>query len=505
MAISVAAGSRVGSRDVRPATRRVARRLHGAALLAALVACATCTHGDITVVEPAAKGPNDTLALTIVPDGEDAAAASALGWKGGIPGAEVIVAPSVKPNPNGAGDTATGPPIDTLVTDSAGHLSVPNLPAGYYYVEVRRWLTTEERARLSPGEDLIGFATQQVVERGIATLAVPGSHRHSIVLSEWSEFPEYVPGACCYSYGGYLELENNSDTTVYLDGLVIGLFGPDVQSQDQTACARYAPYDDDSDGLWVSYMDSLPGTGHEYPLAPGSSAVIATDAIDHRANSLQDGLDLSHANFEFVGTDDADNPSVPNTVVIGPNGPYGGHGLVLDMGIGAGVVVALPVDPSSLPKLQKYGGGDEWVQRIPRSRILDAFLIWWPNLVTALNDLCPVQVSTAFDRRPAPLMVNTGPDGTWRTLGQYSIQRRVAYARTDGRKILQDTHSAEADFFVGLRTPFQLPQPASAARKAPPKRIDSSGALPARRAGNVSALERSGFLPRYVGRGAGAR
>jgi hypothetical protein len=33
----------------------------------------------------------------------------------------------------------------------------------------------------------------------------------------------------------------------------------------------------------------------------------------------------------------------------------------------------------------------------------------------------------------------------------------VAYIRADGRKILQDTRSTEADFLVGLRTPFQLP------------------------------------------------
>ena len=81
-------------------TRKGARRLGGAAVLAALLACATCSHGEITVLEPAAKPPSSALTLTILP-GE---AAAELGWKAGIPGAEVILAPSVKPRAWGGGD-----------------------------------------------------------------------------------------------------------------------------------------------------------------------------------------------------------------------------------------------------------------------------------------------------------------------------------------------------------------------------------------------------------------
>ena len=56
--------------------RKHGRRLCGAAVFAAaLVASAMCTHGEITVLEPAAKGPGDTLALTILPGETQAAAA----------------------------------------------------------------------------------------------------------------------------------------------------------------------------------------------------------------------------------------------------------------------------------------------------------------------------------------------------------------------------------------------------------------------------------------------
>ncbi len=437
-------------------------RVHLLAVATGLLACVACTHGEITVIEPAAQGPNDTLALTFLPDGEDAAPAAALGWTSGIPGAEVIIAPSVKPRAMGAGDTATGPPFDTLMTDSAGRVSVPDLPPGWYYVEVRRWLTDAERGKLAPGADVIGFATQQTLERGADTVTVPGSHRRSIVISELSNFAQWLGGNSLDSYtlSDFLELTNNSDTTVYLDGLVIGLMSANCEWQPGW-CAAHARWDDDPDGIWVEYMDTLPGTGHDYPLAPGAVAVIATIGMDHRPLSPVWGLDLSHANFECRGIADADNPGVPDCVAIPirTNGTWAGaHGMIFSYNLGSAVVVALPVDTASVPIEQKWTQSEKgWVLRIPRDHVLDVLWAYWVDLVTVYNELCPILVNNTFDRQPAPLWGNYLPDGTWRGVGAYSIQRRVAYTRSDGRKILQHTRSTEADFSRALRTPFTLP------------------------------------------------
>ena len=419
-----------------------------------------CHYGEVTVVDPAAQAPNDSLSLTFLPGETDAAAA--LGWKAGIPGAVLILAPSVQPRADTPGDTATGPPIGTLFTDSAGHVSVPDLPGGWYYVEVRRWLSDAERAKLASGEDLIGFMTQQAVERGSNAIYVPGSRRQSILLSEVSFYPEWVPGVGSYGYGGYAELANNSDTTVYLDGLVIGVFMLDQEQSSGGHCAAAESFDNDPDGVWVYYMDSLPGTGHDYPLAPGAVTVLATDAIDHRANSPQDGLDLSHANFEMPGEADVDNPGVPNSVVIGTNGWYGGgytgHGMQFSLGAGGGIVVALPVDTTSLPRGKRTPGSAYTVQRLPRSRILDVFVtsVVTDYFITSGFSYCPHQVNNYFDHSWPPWGLYTPPEG-WRQRGRYSVQRKVAYTRSDGRKILQDTRSTEADFSVRLRTPFALP------------------------------------------------
>jgi len=419
-----------------------------------------CIHGETTVVEPGAQGPSSTLSLTILP-GETQAAAE-LGWQVGIPGAQVIIAPSAEPKGWGAGDTAVGPPIDTVMTDSAGHVSIPNLAPGWYYVEVRRWLSDSERARLAPGADLIGFMTQKTVERGRDTVYVPESHRRSIVISEVSNFPQWLGGnsSDSYSLGGYVELTNNADTTVYLDGLIIGLMWPTWSLSNAPGSCSAPAYTDDPDGVWVPYMDSLPGTGHDYPLAPGAMALIATGAIDHRPLSQLWGLDLSHANFECIGSADADNPSVPNCVglPIGGNGTWAApHGMIFSLSLASAVVVALPVDTASLPKVQESPLENNWIERIPRDHILDVLWAFWSHIITPVNELCPTQVNSAFDFQPAPLWWSELPDGDWHDLGAYSIQRKVALTRPDGRKLLQDTRSTEADFFVGLRTPFTLP------------------------------------------------
>ena len=413
-----------------------------------LVVCWTCNYGEVVVVEPAATG-HGPLTLSFQVDGEDGAVARELGWSAGIPGAGITITA-------GGGDTAVGPPVATLQTDSMGRVSVSDLPDGDYFVAVRRLLTPAEAARLTPGEDVVGFLAQAVLSRGANTVFVPASRRHSLVISEWSFFGEPIPGVGGYDFGGYLELENNSDTTVYLDGLVIGLGVRIADDNVPGGCAAWAYLTNDPEGIWSQMFDSLPGTGHTYPLAPGAVALIATDAIDH-STITPEGLDLSHANFAFVGDADAVNPNVPNTASIGIRPYWFGHGLILNGGIATVVFVSLPVDTAALPKTEAGPSDGTYalgIERIPRAGILDAMTIFWPGL-TAYGPLCPQLVNAAFDRRQAPLDISH-VDGEG-DAGRWSIQRKVAYTRPDGRKILQHTRTTDADFFLGLRTPFQLP------------------------------------------------
>ncbi|APF19212.1 DUF4876 domain-containing protein [Caldithrix abyssi] len=113
-----------------------------------------------------------------------------------------------------------------------------------------------------------------------------------------------------YFYDQFIELYNNSDTTVYLDGLILcrGL-------------QRHKPNMDSVDYVQVTYIFQFPGepkVGREYPVAPHQYVVVAQDAIDH-SQYIDTALDLSDADWEFYNPYGAeiDNPA-PNVVNVLP-------------------------------------------------------------------------------------------------------------------------------------------------------------------------------------------
>jgi len=402
--------------------------------------CTTCNYGEVVVVQPAAAA-HGPFHLVLVPDPEDSAVARKLGWSGRVPRAEVTISPANS-------DTAVGPPVASLLTDGEGAASVADLPDGDYVVEVRRVLTAGEAAALAPTDDVVGFMAYAVVNRGEDTVFVPGSHRHSIVISEWAFNDGWIPGTGEYYFGGYLELANNSDTTVYLDGLVVGDAFALAFDTWAGACAEYEAMTNDPDGVWARYFDSVPGSGHTYPLAPGRTAVLATDAIDHSA-VVPGGLDLSHADFEFIGEADVDNPSVPNLVDIGvASFPWFGHGPIFALNAEAVPFVALPIDVQALPR-QRIPTGEEYV-RVPRDRLLDVvagnptFQFQWVP--------CPHLVHGNFDRHPARMLTLA-----YKVVEVLSAHRKAAVVRPDGRVVLQHTRSGIADFYLAPRTPWSLP------------------------------------------------
>lgn len=123
-----------------------------------------------------------------------------------------------------------------------------------------------------------------------------------------TETPEGMP----YYGDQYMKITNNSDRTLYADGLVIFKSAfLTVEKYD------YTP-DIMSDYFTVDGGLILPGSGTDYPVAPGASIVIADTAIDHTEfNPLS--LDLSGATFEYFNSldeEDMDNPDVPNATTL---------------------------------------------------------------------------------------------------------------------------------------------------------------------------------------------
>ena len=190
-----------------------ARRSVHYVVVLGIAACGSQT--DLATPPPP---PPSSLVLQLKPDAEDLSTAAALGWTNGIPAAEVRLEP-IAPT--------LGPPR-SFQSAADGTVGLESLPAGRYEVSARRWLTVAERSQLPAGDDGIGFVSKSEISTPssfLLELRVPASRRRALVLSEWAGLPlddPAHPGTDAYYFSAYLRLYNNADTTVYLDGLILG-------------------------------------------------------------------------------------------------------------------------------------------------------------------------------------------------------------------------------------------------------------------------------------------
>lgn len=407
-------------------------------LLAVSALLAACGGGsERTIIEPPPP-PNTDFVFTFSSHGEDMSVAQQLGWTSGIPGAEVTVTP-------------TEGPVRTFTTSATGTVAIAGLQAGDYRISVRRLFTTAEIAKVAAsgamayvGETELNVASSS----GAATIQVPANYRRSLVISEWSFTGRYIPGSGYYAYGGFLELYNNSDTTIYLDGVLIveGLAARSFETA-IVPCATIAPYTNDPAGAWTEWMAAFPGGGREFPLAPGRNVVIATDAIDHSV-IFPGMIDLRGADFEFIGALDVDNPAAPNMVDRSLRDRFFGHGLSFSNSLATVAAVALPADVSTFNKEKLPPNGTEYV-RVPRALMLDTYTTistYYANKQPPLI-ACPQLLNAAMDRKYGIFLGDTPDDYL------ISASRKVLTTLPDGRLVLQHTRTSANDFKRTPRTP----------------------------------------------------
>lgn len=99
-----------------------------------------------------------------------------------------------------------------------------------------------------------------------------------------------------YQADQYVTLYNNSNETIYLDGLCIAVVDPGSNME--------SPWMEHTDMRRIPVNDltwQFPGSGKEYPLAPGEETTIATNAVDHTGGEFQhaNSVDLSGVDWGF--------------------------------------------------------------------------------------------------------------------------------------------------------------------------------------------------------------
>lgn len=94
----------------------------------------------------------------------------------------------------------------------------------------------------------------------------------------------------------YVTLYNNSDATIYLDGLCVGVVDPSNSKESPWMKHTNMKRIPVNDLTW-----QFPGSGKEYPLHPGNETTIATNAVDHTGGEYQhpNSVDLSKVDWVF--------------------------------------------------------------------------------------------------------------------------------------------------------------------------------------------------------------
>jgi len=417
------------------ADRRFQGRLplasHTLFTMTAVITLFACDTPGIRLVNPDVS--DSSAGVTFRVTLEDSALAEALGWEDGVPEATVFY-------------QRVGEPFapESRTTDSLGQVRLGAILPGQFKVAAYRVLDLDEASATGGvvrafGDGLIGYVSRHAA----VPMNLVVDNAGSLVFSEW-----WTKGTEDYVAAKYVELYNNSDTTVYLDGMLLGTVWATVSdrsSAPELSCAATESWRNDPLGVWSPGMHKFPGSGRDFPVAPGQAVTVAMDAVDH--SPVYPGLpDLSGADFEFEGSADVDNPDVPNMPYLGPE-PRWDRGSGLE--ISSMMFLAQATEFESLDRRRSFRAYE--YARVPTELIMDVVRI--VDGYKYIHD----QIASPCDLS-APRNLERLEGGEFLTYDDLSLaaHRRILRTTAEGRLVLQDVNTSFLDFVHGPRTPGRV-------------------------------------------------
>ncbi len=419
-----------------------------AILLIGLLAATACGGGESSVSAPPTGGSTPPpsggvqrtiLSVTVRPESPDLLIARTLGWPDAIPGATVVL------RREGGTDVTTQ-------TTAQGIATFTDLLEGNYQVTVTRAFTTTELGTLAPADrDLSAWGGARSVAIGNTggtlpfEVSVAAIRRGSLVFSEIlsGAFITFQPNGTRYNFSGFLELYNNSDTAITLDGILMAVTMSPSRDYGGTFCTLSRDLYADTAGVWADIVYQFPPIGRR--LDPGEFVTIATDAIDHRPFGVRDVYDLTNADYEvYQGPGDVDNPSVPNMISVGT---VMAHSALTTHGtdwieLNNAIALAAPQNIATLVRRLHLQQNHDYLF-LPRATLLDVFSYYRED--PRFPPLCAPAVGANLDASPTLI----GADA----LINVSFQR----TRLSGQRYLQRSRSSARDYSLLVPTPFSVP------------------------------------------------
>lgn len=270
----------------------------------------------------------------------------------------------------------------------------------------------------------------------------------------------------------FIEIHNNSDQTIYADGLYLVFLEGNTNNNPTTYTLPNGQYDwsktagggsaANTDYVYSNIFIKIPGNGSQYPILPGKSIVIAQTAINHKMPfddingtgvAIQEPdrtVDLSHADFETYMGDyntsigkkpfawDIQNIMVPDMLVS--YWSIASNDLILNVTsmLGLGILRATDAEVASWQKVAspKAPTGTLFLQ-IPKNYIIDGIDITDKEQKAPKDFPADIDASRTF-------IVNAAGQAE-ATFTGFSVIRKTK-EMINGRVVLQDTNNSANDF-----------------------------------------------------------
>lgn len=243
----------------------------------------------------------------------------------------------------------------------------------------------------------------------------------------------------------YLRIYNNTDETIYADGLAI-CESAFVNARNNTF-EILTPANDREKNFTAATIWVIPGSGTDYPIPSGGSIKLVDQAIDWSAQ-VPGALNHTDADFEWVDDNpqDTDNPQVPN---LEKWFCYSNSIWMMTNQCNRSYALArIPEGMTAEQYLVEYKGSYEYIHTtgaymsndkaylIPNEWILDGVNMGddATYVIGALGKGVDISYASISD-------VNKDPN----RFG-YKFQRRVSAALANGKALLLDTNDSAVDF-----------------------------------------------------------
>lgn len=285
------------------------------------------------------------------------------------------------------------------------------------------------------------------------------------------------PSGNSYIGDDYIKLYNNTDHTIYADGLTL------FESKFLTT-RKYA-YSPDimAEAMTVQALYTIPGSGKDVAVEPGEYLLLADTGIDHRVAN-PNSFDLSGADFEWF-----DQSTVPTMLDIDGEPAnldkwycYTNSVFMLhNRGFRAVGIARIPVDRTHYLENYKYDYEYDEVTvagTFPMSQSAYRLPNEW--IVDVVN--CSVASEYAWQVTASSLDCGWTACGTIdkdKTRFFHSVRRKLLYVAANGRAVFADTNNSSADFNGNcIASEIELQHTATDVNGTPATSITYDGAIP---------------------------